>query len=67
MIFSFHIYQNIEKITEESKKVYRAIEYLRGVVDKSILQMLPGSADVVLETVMEVHQLLGSYIIAQEK
>ncbi len=59
--------QDIEKIELESKKIFQALAYIKDVVDKKILQMLPGSASIVLETILEIHQLLNNYFIDQER
>lgn len=60
-------FQDVDRIDAESKKVFRSLRYIQDVVDKNILQLLPGSATVVLETVMEVYQLLSTYFINQER
>ena len=59
--------QDADRLEQESKKVFQALSYLQDVVDKNILQMLPGSATIVMETIMEVHQLLGKYFINEER
>ncbi len=59
--------QEAEKLDLESKKVFKALKYLRDVVDKEILQQLAGSATIVLETVMETNQLITSFLINQER
>ncbi len=63
----FCLPQDIEKLEHESKKVFHALRYVQDVVDKNMLQMLPGSATIALETVMEVNQLLNNYFIDQER
>ena len=62
-----HLFQSVEKLHLESKKVFQALGYLQGVVDKGILEMLPGSSTIVLETVMELSQLLGNYFVDQDR
>ncbi len=64
---NFFSFQDIEKIELESKKIFQALHYIKDVVDKNILQMLPGSASIVLENILEIHQLLNNYFIDQER
>ncbi|XP_074654092.1 uncharacterized protein LOC141908130 [Tubulanus polymorphus] len=57
---------DVDKLHRESKKVFQALEYTQDVVDKNILQMLPGTATVVLECIMEVVQLLSIYLVTND-
>ena len=59
--------QDIEKLEQQSRKVYQTLGYMKDAVRKNIHQLLPGSATIVLETSMEVHQLLSNYFINQER
>ena len=45
----------------------QALKWFQDVVDKRTLQMLPGCATVVLETVMEMHQILANYCISNTR
>ena len=44
-----------------SKEVKKSLGYLQDVLDKNILALLAGSVTVVLETVMELSQLISNY------
>ena len=56
-------FQEVDQLKQDSKKVLQALKYTQDVVDKNILQQLPGSATIVLETIMEVTtNLLGRYL-----
>lgn len=57
----------MEKLDVASKKVFQALRYMEDAVNKHILQLLPGTTTVVLETIMEVVQLLSNYFINQER
>ena len=61
------IFQDVERLQQKSHKVFQSLHYVQDAVDKGILELLPGSITVVLETVMELNQLLGNYFIDQER
>ncbi|XP_064650315.1 guanine nucleotide-releasing factor 2-like isoform X3 [Lineus longissimus] len=54
--------QEVDRLKQDSMKVFNALKYTQDVVDKNILQQLPGSATIVLETIMDITtRLLNSY------
>ncbi|XP_064617098.1 rap guanine nucleotide exchange factor 1-like isoform X2 [Liolophura sinensis] len=57
---------DIDKLKDEVANVHRSLGYIKEVVDKEKLQILPGSATIVLDTVMEVFTLLSNYFMNQE-
>ena len=63
----FSAFQDVERLQQKSHKVFQSLHYVQDAVDKGILELLPGSITVVLETVMELNQLLGNYFIDQDR
>ncbi|KAI0209274.1 Rap guanine nucleotide exchange factor 1 [Lamellibrachia satsuma] len=58
--------EDVERLDQKSHKVFQSLHYVQDAVDKGILELLPGSITIVLETVMELNQLLGNYFIDQD-
>ena len=59
--------QDIEKLENQGKRVLQDLGYIEDVVKKKILQLLPGSTTVVLETFMEFLQTINSYISQNDR
>lgn len=57
---------NADRLEAESRKVFQALGYLQDVIQKNTLQMLSGSATIVLETIMEFSQLCDNYFVNEE-
>ena len=57
----------MDRLEVESRKVFQALQYMEDAVNKKILQLLPGAATIVLETIMEVDQLLSTYFTNQDR
>ena len=68
LTFSFcYVLQDVDRLEHESRKVFQALRYMEDAVNKRILQLLPGAATIVLETIMEVNQLLSNYFTNQDR
>ncbi|XP_013420266.1 rap guanine nucleotide exchange factor 1 isoform X3 [Lingula anatina] len=58
---------NVEKLKQESKKVFQYLGYLEKAVVKGVMiQQIPEAVTVVLEAVMDLSSLLGTYFINQD-
>ncbi|XP_033727703.1 rap guanine nucleotide exchange factor 1-like isoform X2 [Pecten maximus] len=58
--------EDSDKLQEEVNKVYRSLKYIRAVVDNEKLQVIPSTATVVLETVMDVFTLLNNFFLTKD-
>ncbi|XP_076090498.1 rap guanine nucleotide exchange factor 1-like isoform X12 [Mytilus galloprovincialis] len=59
-------YKDVDKLQEEVNKVYRSLNYIKAVVDNEKLQVIPTTATVVLETVMDVFNLLSHFFMTKD-
>ncbi|XP_076090492.1 rap guanine nucleotide exchange factor 1-like isoform X6 [Mytilus galloprovincialis] len=57
---------DVDKLQEEVNKVYRSLNYIKAVVDNEKLQVIPTTATVVLETVMDVFNLLSHFFMTKD-
>lgn len=57
---------DVDKLQEEVNKVYRSLNYIKAVVDNEKLQVIPTTATVVLETVMDVFNLLSHFFLTKD-
>ncbi|XP_076090491.1 rap guanine nucleotide exchange factor 1-like isoform X5 [Mytilus galloprovincialis] len=58
--------KDVDKLQEEVNKVYRSLNYIKAVVDNEKLQVIPTTATVVLETVMDVFNLLSHFFMTKD-
>ncbi|XP_021352661.1 rap guanine nucleotide exchange factor 1-like isoform X1 [Mizuhopecten yessoensis] len=58
--------EDSDKLQEEVNKVYRSLKYIRAVVDNEKLQVIPSTATIVLETVMDVFTLLNNFFLTKD-
>lgn len=63
----FVYFQDVDKLKIEVDQVYKSLTYIKEVVDKETLQILPATASAVLETVTGVFSLLSNYFANQER
>ena len=47
--------------------VYRSLRYIKAVVDQEKLQIVPNTATVILDTVMDVFTILNSFFMNQDR
>jgi len=66
-VCKFMYSQDADKLQEEVDKVYRSLKYIKAVVDHEKLQVIPNTATVVLETVMDVFNLLNKFSMTQDR
>ncbi|KAK3087482.1 hypothetical protein FSP39_006537 [Pinctada imbricata] len=57
---------DVDKLQEEVNKVYRSLNFIKAVVDHEKLQVIPGTATVVLESVMDVFTMHSNFFLAQD-
>ncbi|XP_048777777.2 rap guanine nucleotide exchange factor 1-like isoform X4 [Ostrea edulis] len=58
--------KDVDKLQAEVEKVFRSLAYIKAVVDYQKPQVIPNTATVILENVMDVFTLLNNFFIAQD-
>ena len=61
------IFQDLDKLQSEVNNVYRSLRYIKAVVDQEKLQIVPNTATVILDTVMDVFTILNSFFMNQDR
>ena len=59
--------QDLDKLQSEVNNVYRSLRYIKAVVDQEKLQIVPNTATVILDTVMDVFTILNSFFMNQDR
>lgn len=67
MYLFFFKYQDIDTILRSVRLLSTDLRYFQDVVEKNILEMLPGSATVVLETVLNIHSVLRESLVNEKR
>ncbi|KAL5013075.1 hypothetical protein ScPMuIL_011626 [Solemya velum] len=57
---------DIDKLQLEVNNVHRSLQYITAVVDQEKVQIVPNTATVVLETVMDVFTLLNNFFVNKD-
>ena len=60
-------FQDVDKLQAEVEKVFRSLAYIKAVVEYQKPQVIPNTATVILENVMDVFTLLNNFFIAQDR
>ncbi|KAK3601026.1 hypothetical protein CHS0354_008138 [Potamilus streckersoni] len=58
--------QDIDKLQGEVNNVYKSLRFIRAVVDQEKFQIVPNTATVVLDTVMDVFTLQNNFFMNQD-
>lgn len=58
--------KDVDCILHHVRQLANALRYFQDVVEKNTLEMLPGSASVVLETVLAIHSVLRKYLVNEQ-
>ncbi|XP_022322491.1 uncharacterized protein LOC111123983 isoform X7 [Crassostrea virginica] len=58
--------KDVDKLQAEVEKVFRSLNYIKAVVEYQKPQVIPSTATVILENVMDVFNLLNNFFMAQD-
>ncbi|XP_011440592.3 rap guanine nucleotide exchange factor 1 isoform X4 [Magallana gigas] len=58
--------KDVDKLQAEVEKVFRSLAYIKAVVEYQKPQVIPSTATVILENVMDVFTLLNNFFMAQD-
>lgn len=61
------VFQDVDKLQAEVEKVFRSLAYIKAVVEYQKPQVIPSTATVILENVMDVFTLLNNFFMAQDR